>query len=196
MIRLGLSACNGRDLDAHRHDDTDEAVIVADGLEHARVPLSAELDRNFVVRHRVQSIEQVSRVEANAQLVAGVVDIDLFAPLANLRILALNPKKTGLDYQLYATALIVGHQADTTESLDQRHPRRDDGPALFAWYDLAVRREVFVSELHAQREIFPLEKGIAPRSCDTDCRFFFTFTLELLSFAVRTLIFLITILGN
>ncbi len=74
-------------LDAHRHDHGDVARVAARGgrLDDCRIEIAAHPDRDLVVDHGPEHVEEVARVEADRDVGAVVVDRELVEAFAALR---------------------------------------------------------------------------------------------------------------
>src|SRR3954451_22593685 len=98
-----LSARNNRDLDPHWHHDVGVSFVLAE-TDSARADLVRETDLDLACdAGNLQHVEQVTGIEADRELGAAVVDLDLFRRLADVRIRSLHFEDSGLKLPAPAT---------------------------------------------------------------------------------------------
>ena len=96
-------------LDPHRHDDRDVVVlVVGGGAQHGRIELAAQSDGDFVLAlHGVEHIEQIARVEANADFRSVIIDRNLIETVAALGAFTRNSQSVFRNAEFDATSSIA-----------------------------------------------------------------------------------------
>src|SRR4051812_47578725 len=77
-----LTAARRCSSQSHRHDDIKKRFV---GFDHARTQFINQLNKNFVIRQRIQRIDQILRIERYRHFLSLVIDRYAFTSFAYFR---------------------------------------------------------------------------------------------------------------
>jgi hypothetical protein len=144
-------------------------ALIGNGDERARVGV-LQLDRDHLLSHVGEGVDQVGDVEADLDRIAAVVDLELLHRLFLLGVRGGDAQRPGLEVDAHALELVARQDRSALQALQQRRPAEGDSVLVVLRDDAVVVGELAFDELGDELHSGERELRLVRREAHLDRR--------------------------